>query len=64
MASREDFIRAGCDLRESLQQRSQFLVQTYARDNGEVMTVITVPLFVKGHRWGAALVGWREDDGP
>jgi methyl-accepting chemotaxis protein len=52
MASREDFIRAGCDLRESPQQRSQFLVQTCARDTGEVMTVITVPLFVKGHRVG------------
>ena len=62
MASRADFIRAGCDLRESPQQRSQFLVQTYARDTGEVMTVITVPLFVKGHRWGAALVGWKEDE--
>jgi len=63
MASREDFIRAGCDLRESPQQRSQFLVETYARATGEVMTVITVPLFVTGHRWGAALVGWKEDDG-
>lgn len=62
MATRADFLRAGCDLRESPEQRRQFLVQTYARDTGEVMTVITVPLFVKGHRWGAALVGWKEED--
>ncbi len=62
MATRADFLRAGCDLRESPEQRQEFLVQTYARDTGEVMTVITVPLFVKGHRWGAALVGWKEED--
>jgi len=61
LATRADFLRAGCNLRETPQQRQQFLVQTYARDTGEVMTVITVPLFVKGHRWGAALVGWKED---
>ncbi|MDW8059117.1 MAG: methyl-accepting chemotaxis protein [Thermomicrobium sp.] len=61
LATRQDFLRAGCDLRESPAQRERFLVQTYARDTGEVMTVITVPLFVKGHRWGAALVGWKED---
>ncbi len=61
MATRADFLRAGCDLRETPQQREAFRVQTYARDTGEVMTVITVPLFVKGHRWGAALVGWKED---
>lgn len=61
MATRQQFIEAGCDLRESPRQREQFLVQTYARDTGEVMTVITVPLFVKGQRWGAALVGWKEE---
>ncbi len=61
MATRQQFIEAGCDLRESPRQREEFLVQTYARDTGEVMTVITVPLFVKGQRWGAALVGWKEE---
>ncbi|MCS7246471.1 MAG: methyl-accepting chemotaxis protein [Thermomicrobium sp.] len=61
IATRQQFIQAGCDLRESPGQRERFLVQTYARDTGEVMTVITVPLFVKGQRWGAALVGWKEE---
>jgi len=61
MATRADFLRAGCDLRESPQQREAFLVQTYARDTGEVMPVLTVPIFVKGQRWGAALVGWKEE---
>ncbi|GBD19262.1 Methyl-accepting chemotaxis protein McpB [bacterium HR27] len=61
LATRADFLRAGCDLRETPQQRQQFLVQTYARDTGEVMTVLTVPIFVKGQRWGAALVGWKEE---
>ncbi len=61
LATRQQFLQAGCDLREPAGGCDQFLVQTYARDTGEVMTVITVPLFVKGLRWGAALVGWKEE---
>ena len=60
-ASRADFERVGCDLAASAKQRDAFLVQTYARDTGALVTVVTVPVFVRGKRWGAALVGWSED---
>jgi methyl-accepting chemotaxis protein len=60
-ASREDFVRAGCDLDESAAAREEFLVQTYARDTGAIVTVLTAPVFAKGKRWGAVLLGWSAD---
>ena len=39
----------------------QFLVQTYARDTGAIVTLLTAPIFVKGRRWGAVLLGWNSD---
>jgi methyl-accepting chemotaxis protein len=50
---------AGCDLRRSEAASAEFLVQTYARDNGEIVTALTAPIFVKGERWGAVLLGWN-----
>lgn len=58
-SSREDFRRAGCDLRETPEARAQFLVQTYARDTGAIVTAMTAPIFVRGERWGAVLLGWN-----
>lgn len=63
-AARLDFQRTGCDLTASPQQVEAFLVQTYARDTGAFVTVVTVPIFVRGKRWGAGLVGWSEDQKP
>ena len=60
-ASRDEFSRAGCDLDESPQAARFFLVQTYARDTGAIVTVLTAPVFVKGRRWGAVLLGWNAD---
>ena len=60
-ASRDDFSRAGCDLGESPEMANEFLVQTYARDTGAIVTALTVPVFVKGRRWGATLLGWTTD---
>jgi methyl-accepting chemotaxis protein len=60
-ATREGFAAAGCNLRERPGDRDRFLVQTYARDTGAIVTVLTVPIFVDGHRWGAALLGWNVD---
>ncbi len=57
--TRQQFIDAGCDLREPAGGSRDFLVQTYARDTGEVITCLTVPLYVKGQRYGAAIVGWN-----
>jgi methyl-accepting chemotaxis protein len=60
-ATRDEFSRAGCDLGESREMANEFLVQTYARDTGAVVTALTVPIFVKGRRWGATLLGWTTD---
>jgi len=58
-ARREDFTRAGCNLTASEAARAEFLVQTYARDTGAIVTALTAPVFVKGERWGAVLLGWN-----
>ena len=58
---REDFVRAGCPMTEDAGSTEEFLVQTYARDTGAIVTVITAPVFVKGQRWGAVLLGWNSD---
>jgi methyl-accepting chemotaxis protein len=60
LATRGDFERAGADLTASPAARELFMTQTYARDTGALVTVITVPVFVRDRRWGAALVGWSE----
>ncbi|MEM9563077.1 MAG: methyl-accepting chemotaxis protein [Actinomycetota bacterium] len=60
-AARSDFEQAGLDLREPDGGDRRFLVQTYARDTGAIVTVLAVPVYVKGHRWGAAILGWNED---
>jgi len=56
-ASRADFQRVS-DLGAQLPDGQDFLVQTYARDTGAIITVITVPLMVCGQRYGASLLGW------
>ncbi|NWJ39674.1 MAG: hypothetical protein HXX12_01735 [Geothrix sp.] len=50
------------DLGEKAASREEFLVQTYARDTGAIITVLTVPLFVRGQRYGVSLLGWSSDD--
>jgi methyl-accepting chemotaxis protein len=37
------------------------LVQTYARDTGAVLTTLSVPLYVKGQRYGCVCLGWDPD---
>jgi methyl-accepting chemotaxis protein len=59
-ASLEQLRRAGCQLQETEGARNQFLVQTYARDTGNASILLSVPLFVRGQRWGSALIGWEE----
>jgi methyl-accepting chemotaxis protein len=58
--SRKDFLGVA-DLSEKASSRDEFLVQTYARDTGAIVTVLTVPLHVCGQRWGASLLGWSSD---
>jgi len=60
-APRAAFRQAGCELAQTPETERAFLVQTYARDTGAVMSVLTVPLFVQGQRYGTSLLGWSED---
>ncbi len=59
-AARDLFARAGATLRRTPQSERQYLVQTYPRDTGEAMTVLTVPVFVDEERFGSVLLGWKE----
>ena len=61
LSSRDAFHRIGCDLKETPNERNEFLVQTYARDTGALVTALSIPLSVQGHRYGSALLGWTED---
>jgi methyl-accepting chemotaxis protein len=59
-ATNTEFIQAGCCLDETPGMRDTFLVQTYARDTGALVTALSVPLHVCGKRYGASLLGWTE----
>jgi methyl-accepting chemotaxis protein len=59
--SRGDFMGVA-DLSEKVPAQEEFLVQTYARDTGAIVTVLSVPIHVLGQRWGASLLGWSSDD--
>jgi methyl-accepting chemotaxis protein len=61
-ASRDLFIRAGCDMQEQADSKNAFCVRIQVRDASTVVIVVTVPLFVKGQRYGATTVGWLETD--
>ncbi len=63
VASRPQFVAAGCDLREHAGSGADFLVQTYARDTGEVTSALSLPFWVKGHRYGSVFLGWMDDRG-
>jgi methyl-accepting chemotaxis protein len=53
---------AECDLAEPEGGDDRRLVQTYARDTGAILTVLSVPLYIRGERWGAAVISWDPDD--
>jgi methyl-accepting chemotaxis protein len=59
--TRGDLVQAGCDLAYSDEAAQAFLVQTYARDTGEVVVLLTVPCFVMGQRFGAATATWKAE---
>ena len=59
--TRTEFQMAGCELVEPPGGDDRRLVQTYARDTGVILTVLTVPIYVRGERWGAAVIGWEPD---
>jgi methyl-accepting chemotaxis protein len=59
--TRTELRMAGCDLSEPPGGDDRRLVQTYARDTGNILTLVTVPIYIGGERWGAAVIGWDPD---
>ena len=59
--TRAELRAAGADLVEPAGGEQRRLVQTYARDTGAIFTVLSVPVYVHGERWGAAVIGWDPD---
>jgi len=60
IASRQDFVRAGCPLHRPPGEEREFLVQTYARDTGEVTSALSLPFYVQGERFGSVFLGWLD----
>ena len=40
---------------------SEFLLQIYLRDTGEIISDMSMPIFVKGKRWGSVRIGYKGD---
>jgi methyl-accepting chemotaxis protein len=57
-ASREQFIQAGCEMRERRDSKDQFRIGLQVRDANTIVLVAQVPIFVKGHRYGSVACGW------
>jgi methyl-accepting chemotaxis protein len=56
--TRQQIAAAGAALTEPDRDTRPFLLQTYARDTGAVLTTLSVPLYVKGQRFGCVCLGW------
>ena len=56
--SRPQLQRAAARLHEPAERASTFLLQTYARDTGAVLSTLSVPLYVKRQRFGVVTLGW------
>ena len=56
--TRAQISAAGARLREPAHDHRPFLLQTYARDTGAVLTTLSVPLYVHGQRYGCVCLGW------
>jgi methyl-accepting chemotaxis protein len=62
-ASREDFIQAGCEMREKPGSEDQFSLKLRVLNAGMIIVAVQVPIFVRGHRYGAASCGWNASEG-
>lgn len=56
--TRQQIAARGAVLAEPTRDTRPFLLQTYARDTGAVLTTLSVPLYVKGQRYGCVCLGW------
>jgi methyl-accepting chemotaxis protein len=59
--TRGEIERSRARLTERSEDRTAFLLSTYARDTGAVLTTLSFPLYVKGRRFGAARLGWAPE---
>ena len=55
--TRAEIERSGAQLRAPEHKRRALLLQTYARDTGAILTTLSVPLYVKGERFGCVSLG-------
>jgi methyl-accepting chemotaxis protein len=62
-ASRSAFLSAGVPIDERGPGHRPFIVQTYARDTGDIINDLAVPVHVAGRRWGAIRLGYKTDGG-
>jgi methyl-accepting chemotaxis protein len=58
MLTRAEIRAAGGRLAEPQLGNRPFLLQTYARDTGAILTTLSVPLYVHGERYGCVCLGW------
>jgi methyl-accepting chemotaxis protein len=56
--TRPEIARAGAELTQPAEGRRTLLLQTYSRDTGAILRALSVPLFVKGQRFGCVTLGW------
>jgi methyl-accepting chemotaxis protein len=56
--TRTEIELSGAELRAPELKRRALLLQTYARDTGAILTTLSVPLYVKGQRFGCVSLGW------
>ncbi len=40
--------------------KDAYLLQRYSRDTGEIMTDLSVPIFIKNRHWGAIRIGYKK----
>lgn len=57
-SSREQFLKNKIDLIEKNDSAQKYLVQTYARDTGEVMTLLSIPFYIQNQRFGSIALAW------
>ncbi|MGH2926830.1 MAG: methyl-accepting chemotaxis protein, partial [Solirubrobacteraceae bacterium] len=56
--TRSEIRAAGGRLTEPTRRERPVLIQTYARDTGAVLTTLSVPIYIRGERYGSLALGW------
>jgi methyl-accepting chemotaxis protein len=56
--SRTEIEQSGANVLEPSEDRRRLLLQTYSRDTGAILRALSVPLYVKGKRFGCVTLGW------